>query len=96
MKKRPIPVYGRGDIMVIAAMRYCLGRSTYIVSDCCEWLIAHWNTFEQGTRDTIQRDIERAFRQDNDDRTHNSTIKALGHDSDREEWERVRNLWSIT
>ena len=24
--------------MALAAVRYCLGRMSYIVGDCCEWL----------------------------------------------------------
>ena len=34
--------YGRADLMAIAAVRYCLGRMSYIVGDCADWLIAEW------------------------------------------------------
>lgn len=30
---------GHDHLMVIAATRYCLGRMSYIVSDCADWLI---------------------------------------------------------
>lgn len=31
--------WGRDDLMASAAVRYCLGRSTYIVGDRADWLI---------------------------------------------------------
>ena len=36
------PHYGRDGLMAIAAFRYCLGRQTYIVGDCAEWLCEQW------------------------------------------------------
>lgn len=81
--------YGRDDMMVIAAVRYCLGRQTYIVSDCADWLIANWERFAPGTRKLIQRD--------EDDRLFSIGYhyRPLGMDCDGAEWERVRNLWNV-
>lgn len=85
--------FGRADLMAIAAVRYCIGHTSYIVSDCADWLIEQWPNIEPGARKTIIRDIEEAFSRDNEDRDGNRTHRALGHDCDRQTWERVRKLW---
>lgn len=33
--------WGRSDLMATAAVRYCLGRCSYIVGDCVDWLHEH-------------------------------------------------------
>ena len=85
--------YGRNNLMVIAAHRYCLGRSTYIVGDCVDWLISIWNDLDDNTKAIIERDTEEAFRRDDEDRDECRDIMALGHDCDRREWEKLRRLW---
>ena len=84
---------GHDHLMVIAATRYCLGRMTYVVCDCCDWLIKIWPLLSPSTQRIIQRDIEEAFSRDDADREAGRTYKALGHDCDRKQWERVRSLW---
>ena len=86
--------YGRDDLMVVASVRYCLGRMTYIVSDCCDWLIEIWPTLTESTRNIVKRDIEDEFKRDDDARERGDEIKPLGWDCDRGQWERVRRLWS--
>lgn len=85
---------GRHDLMIVAAVRYCLGRMTYIVSDCADWLIEIWPALPENTRKIIQRDVEEAFARDDADREAGRDYKTLGHDCDRREWERVRKLWA--
>lgn len=84
---------GHDHLMVIAATRYCLGRMTYIVGDCCDWLRQIWPLLHESTQKIIQRDIEEAFARDDDDRASGREFKELGHDCDRKQWERVRVLW---
>lgn len=43
-------------LMVTAAHRYCLGRESYIVSACIEWLTAVWPVLEANTQSVILRD----------------------------------------
>lgn len=86
--------YGRDHLMVIAAVRYCLGRMTYIVGDCVAWLIRIWDELPANTKATIRCDIEEAFTRDDEDRAGKRDYKALGHDCDRQQWERVRRLWA--
>lgn len=86
--------YGRGDLMAIAAFRYCCGRMSYIVSDCADWLISVWPELSDNTKTTIQRDLEREFQKDDQARLAGDQYKPLGMDFDRAEWERVRKLWT--
>ena len=45
-------------LMVMAAVRYCLGRKSYIVSSCIEFLNSHWDTQLQiADKRIIIRDI---------------------------------------
>lgn len=85
--------WGRGDLMAIAAVRYCLGRQTYIVGDCADWLIAVWTRLSESARKTIQRDVAAEFARDDEARERNAAHKPLGADFDRADWERVRALW---
>lgn len=50
--------------MVTAAHRYCLGRQSYIVGACIEWLSAWWDSFDDNTKAIIIRDTVEAL-QDN-------------------------------
>lgn len=86
--------YGRGNLMVIAAVRYCLGRMTYIVGDCADWLISIWPTLDEKTRAIVQRDIESEIKIDDENRAEGREHCRLGMDCDRAEWERVRKLWT--
>ena len=89
----PSSAWGRDEMMVVAAFRYCLGRRSYVVSDCVDWLIAHWEDFEKSTKDVIRHDLEWAFGEDDRDRAEKREYKKLGMDMDRRQWERVRALW---
>ena len=95
MKKlTPEQAWGRSGLMAVSAVRYCLGRSTYIVSDCQEWLCGAWEYLPENAKAIIQRDVEEAFKRDDEDRESGRDYRALGHDCDRRSWEKVRELWS--
>lgn len=49
------------QLMCIAAHRYCLGRASYIVGSCVEWLMAHWGQLTENTRAVIVRDTKEAL-----------------------------------
>ena len=88
--------FGRDDLMAIAAVRYCLGRMTYIVSDCADWLVEQWPNLSENSRAVIKRDVEDEFRRDDEARHRTAEpnpYKPLGMDCDRAQWERVRKLW---
>lgn len=85
--------WGRDGLMVIAAVRYCLGRSTYIVGDCADWMLRNWSAWPENVRSVLERDIEAEFRRDDEARARGDDHKPLGMDMDRREWERVRSMW---
>lgn len=78
----------------LGATRYYLGRMTYAVSNYCELLRQNWDRLPDKTRSLIQRDVEEKFESDDKDRAKGARYKALGHDCDRAQWERVRQLWA--
>lgn len=53
-----------GQLMVTAAHRYCLGRQSYIVGSCIDWLRQWWSCFELNTRNVIVRDTVEALQDD--------------------------------
>jgi hypothetical protein len=79
--------------MALAAVRYCLGRQSYIVGDCCEWLPTVWQALQPGMRKTIARDIEEAITKDDEARERGDKYLPLGMDFDRREWLALRALW---
>jgi hypothetical protein len=87
--------WGRDQLMAVCAVQYCLGRMTYIVRDCVDWLTANWDAFDSHTKKLIERDIEEAFTKDDYWRKTNPEQPNgfLGMDCDRAEWERARKLW---
>ena len=49
------------QLMATAAHRYCLGRQSYIVGACIEWLYATWDNFDRNTQRVIVRDTIEAL-----------------------------------
>lgn len=82
--------YGRDDLMAVAAVRYCLGRMTYIVGDCRDWLFAIWDDLSPGVQQIIQRDVEDEIERDTRARTLGCEYGSLGQSLDREVWLEVR------
>ena len=85
--------WGIGGHVAVSAVRYCLGRRTYIVSECQEWLCEIWGELPEKAKTIIQRDVEQAFKNDDEDRANGKDYRALGYDCDRRCWEQVRKLW---
>ena len=88
--------WGWHNLMVVSAFRYCLGRMTYISRVCADWIIARWPDFPPNVQQLIRRELEEAFKKDDEDRADpgNRFFKELGWDCDRKEWERVRAMWA--
>ena len=84
--------YGRDSLMAIAAFRYCLGRMTYIVSDCADWLIEQWPILPDNVKNVIKRDLEAEIKADDEARAEGREYKPLGHDCDRASWLKVRKM----
>ena len=61
-KSKKVATRGTDDqLMAIAAFRYCLGRQSYIVGSCLDWLAANWAWFEDNTKNVIVCDIVEAL-----------------------------------
>jgi hypothetical protein len=88
--------WGRDQLMVVSAFRYCLGRRSYVVSDCCEWIVAKWPEFADHTKALIHAELEEAFVNEKRRMDLGLGYGQLGMEMDRAEWERVRKLWSET
>jgi hypothetical protein len=52
------------ELMTMAAFRYCLGRRSYIVGACIDWLKRNWQKFTPNTQRVIVRDIVEALQRD--------------------------------
>ena len=90
--KAPQPApspWGRHDLMATAAVRYCLGRSSYIVGDCVDWLIQQQHAISLAALKIIVRDIREAMQRDDEARHSGDQHLPLGMDMDRREWERA-------
>lgn len=81
------------DVLVVPAFRYCLGRETYIVQEFVNFLVKNWQDIGERSKICIERELEVAIQQDNLDRCRGWQFRTLGQDCDREQWERVRELW---
>lgn len=49
------------QLMAMAAHRYCLGRASYIVGACIQWIPATWGQMSEGTRKNMIRDTQEAL-----------------------------------
>lgn len=80
---------GRDDLMAVAAVRYCIGRMSYIVGDCADWLCQQWPNIAPNARTVIERDIREAAQRDDESRERGDQYRPLGMDMDRAQWLRV-------
>src|SRR5574343_1802648 len=78
--------FGRDDLMAIAAFRSCLGRQSYIVGDCADWLVGQWAERKPNARHVIERDLREELKRDNEARERGDSYKPLGMDMDRAVW----------
>ena len=79
--------------LVFWAFRYFLGRRTIATCAFADSLAAAWPHIEPRTQDAIKRELDDAFRRDDDYRANNSASRhnyPLGMNCDRDAWEGVR------
>jgi len=75
------------------AFSYYCGRMTIAVSTFTELLIQEWPKLSERTKFFIQRDLEKAFDEDDEARKNEESYKRLGDNCDRAQWEKVRALY---
>lgn len=79
--------------LLMGAFCYYLGRRTATVDSFARELATAWPRLPDRTRLLIRRDLEEAFVRDDEARAREDNVIPLGHDCDRESWERVRDAW---
>jgi len=47
----------KGGIMVVSALRYALGRYTYVPGAVQDWITDHWDNLDSNTRCVVVRDV---------------------------------------
>lgn len=52
--------------LLIESVRYCLGRMTYVVSECSEIVRIHWKDISKGAKSVIKKDIQCLIQQHTD------------------------------
>lgn len=72
---------GDTSMMVSYAFRYCLGRMTYAVSDCVEFIIANWDNIHTNEQRLMHGDIKRAI-----------YSGQAGTETDKQQWRKVLAL----
>jgi len=66
------------SLMAVCAFRYCLGRMTYVVKDCVDWLIVRWDDLTETDQKLIIKE------------TRESLSKGqAGMKMDQDEWYRL-------
>lgn len=66
--------------LAIQSFRYCLGRMTYVVNDCDEFIRKYWQDFSPATRFNIQSGLQIALKD------HESGLQKIGMQCDYETW----------
>jgi len=75
------------DFFVLSAMRYAMGRMTYIVYETVRWIISVWPHITSGTKSLVRRELSEALMRDAIDRDAGKDIGFLGALCDRDSWE---------
>lgn len=78
------PEWGFHNLMVLAAFRYCLGRQSYIVSCCTEWLTQYWPVIDDDNKKLIDKEIREAIEGG-----------WVGDQCDKQNWEKILQLGSL-
>ena len=84
-----------GGIMVVAALRYALGRMTYVPGAVQDWIKTHWDSLDSNTRFVIVRDVfDHLF----DDFRTSGKMHAPFNGYDIKEWEKfaIDRYWSLS
>lgn len=58
------------QLMSLAAFRYCIGRRSYIVGACIDWLYDTWEQFSDQTKLNIVRDTIESLMDNNADENY--------------------------
>jgi hypothetical protein len=88
----------KDEQILFCAFRYCLGRMTYVVSDCCDWLRERWPACGSEFRSLVKKEIDEAIVREDE---HIASLgrhigcTALGMEMDSKSWRELR-AWMET
>ena len=78
-----------------AVEKHCGSTDEKLVTFFTEEIIDRWPCFSLSIRLAIQQHVEYTFELDKTDRHYRHTMKALGTDTTKALWEKVRVLWEV-
>lgn len=76
-----------GSIMVTAALRYALGRMTYVPGAVQDWIKTHWDDLDSNTKFVVVRDVFEFLYKDYLVKNDAQFLDAIA-DYDTKEWEK--------
>lgn len=84
--KTPSPMESDSDtgFIILAAIRYAIGRRTYAPELITEWVKRYWHLISPSDRVLIQKTVTEAFEEDRD----------FGDDCDIETWKKFKDFVS--
>ena len=71
-----------GEIIIVSAFRYSLGRMTYVVGSIVDFIVENWEGFSLKRQKFFQREI----------REYKEKHGRLGMKMDEEQWQRILDL----
>ena len=92
-KKNKFNCDTNGSIMVTAALRYALGRHSYVPGAVQDWISLHWDSFDSNTKVVIVRDVfEHMY-----DKNKPSSYRNSMTDYDLSTWEKfgIDKYWKL-
>ncbi len=78
-----------------AVEKHCGSTDEKLVTFFTEEIIDRWPCFGLSIRLAVQQHVEYTFELDRTDRHYGHTMKALGTDTTKALWEKVRVLWEV-
>jgi hypothetical protein len=93
IKKSKFNCDTNGGIMVVSALRYALGRHTYVPGAVQDWISLHWDSLDSNTKVVIVRDV---FEHLYDD-SRPSAYRTSMTDYDLSTWEKfgIDKYWKL-
>jgi len=82
-----------GGIMVVAALRYALGRHTYVPVAIQDWISQHWDNLDSKTKTVVVRDTFEHIYDENKPSSYRNSMT----DYDLSTWEKfgVDKYWKL-
>lgn len=82
-----------GSIMVMSALRYALGRHTYVPGSVQDWISLHWDSLVSNTKVVIVRDVFEHIYDENKPSSYTNSMT----DYDLSSWEKfgIEHYWKL-